>query len=165
MAGRGARTAASFCVFLTLEASDFLCVAIGAFLGVALRSPAFFGADLPAATFFLTATFFVCLPFVVTFDFVDFRDAVFFAMARVAFGRDFEAVTRLLAVALGAERRATAREPERLKLLVAALIGKFCDRAKVAKRFRKLRWQSNIASVLNQSKPPQLVQNPPFPLG
>ena len=110
---------------MTLEASDFLCVAIGVFFGVALRGAVFFSTDLRAAAFFLTATFLVgFFRFAVAFTFTDFRDAVFFATARVAFGRALATAARLFAVGLGAERRATAREVERLKLLVAALIGK-----------------------------------------
>ena len=82
-------------------------------------------------TLFLTAVFFVNLflgatrAFEAAFTFSGFRAATFFATALLAFGRTvLGAGVRLFAAAFGEERRATAREVERLKLFVAALISK-----------------------------------------
>ena len=82
-------------------------------------------------TLFLTAVFFVTLflgatrAFEATLTFCGFRAAIFFATALLAFGRTvLGAGVRLFAAAFGEERRATAREVERLKLFVAALISK-----------------------------------------
>lgn len=128
-AGRCALTAASFWVFLTLGASDFLCLGNAAFFAIGFRVTsfllAFFGAVFFTATFFLTALFFVDLALTETFVFEGFRGTTFFARALLAFGRaDFAAVTRFFATDFAEERRTTVREPERLKLLVAALISK-----------------------------------------
>jgi hypothetical protein len=120
---------------LTLGATDFLCLANVAFFGTALRAigffVAFFGTAFLIRAFFLTAAFFVTLLFTVPLAFETalavavFRPSTFFATALFAFGRAvFEAATRLLVAALGAERRATVRDIERLKLFVTALISK-----------------------------------------
>jgi hypothetical protein len=127
--GRCARAAATFWVFLTLGATDFLCVATGVFfaaalrVGTAFRAMTFLGTRRFAATFFLTATFLVDLLREGSFDFTLLRDDAFCATALLAFGRDFAAVVdRLFAADLGDERRATARDVERLRPLVTALI-------------------------------------------
>lgn len=112
---------------MTLGASDFLCFGSAGFFATGLREitflATFLGAAFFGATFFLTALFFVALALVEIFAFAGFRATTFFATARFAFGRTVLLPdARLFAVALGEERRATAREVERLKLLVAALI-------------------------------------------
>ena len=135
MTGRCARTAASFWVFLTLGATDFLCFAKVGFNGAALRLLAFliafFGTRLLAMTLFLTAFFLVTLflratrVFEATLTFCVFRAATLFATALLAFGRAvLGAGVRLFAADFGEERRATAREVERLRLFVTALISK-----------------------------------------
>ena len=99
---------------------------------------AFFGTRRFRATFFLTAAFFVDLLFKETlgfnealafrketFGFGAFRAVAFFATALLAFGRAvFGADTRRFAADFGEGRRATARDVERLKLFVTALISK-----------------------------------------
>ena len=93
---------------------------------------AFFGTRFLRATLFLTAAFLVDLLFKETlafgkeaFGFLVFRAVAFFATALLAFGRAvFGGGTRRFAAAFGEERRATARDVERLKLLVTALISK-----------------------------------------
>jgi hypothetical protein len=79
----------------------------------------------------LTANFFAVLFFETAFTFPDFLAAVFFATARVALGRTFALASRRFAGDLGVERRVTARELERLKVLDAALISQvWVDRAR-----------------------------------
>jgi hypothetical protein len=93
---------------------------------------AFFGAGFLRATFFLTAAFFATLLFKetlvfrrATFGFWVFRAVAFFATARLALGRAvFGAGARLFAAGFEEGRRATARDVERLKLLLTALISK-----------------------------------------
>jgi len=90
-----------------------------------LREGVFLGTRLLATAFFLTATFFVDLGLTEVFTFAVFRGGALLATARFAFGRAvFAAAARLLAADLGVGRRATAREVERLKPLVTALISK-----------------------------------------
>lgn len=126
--GRCARTAASFWVFLTLGATGFLCFAIVSFLAGGFRAIVFFGARLLAAAFFLTATFFVDFAFTATFRFWVFCAVARLATALFAFGRAvFDAVTRFFAADLGVERRVIARDVERLRPLVTALISKGVD--------------------------------------
>ena len=73
----------------------------------------------------LGAAFFAGLLLTVGFGLEVFRDTVFWATARLAFGRaDFGLAERFLAAAFGVERRAAARDVERLKPLVTALIFK-----------------------------------------
>lgn len=118
---------------MTLGAKDFRCAAGVAFFGEAFRAIAFFvtffGTGFLARTFFLTATFLVTLLFSAslvlteTLAFVTLRVAAFFATARFAFARTvFGAAVRRFAVDFGEARRAIARDEERLKLLVTALI-------------------------------------------
>jgi hypothetical protein len=78
----------------------------------------------------LTAAFFFTLLFREifglfreTFALTVLRAPVFCARARFAFGRAvFRFVARLLTADLGEDRRAVARDVERLRLLVTALI-------------------------------------------
>ncbi len=104
-------------------------------MGTALRLivflTAFLATRLLRMTFFLTAVFLAILfleatrAFDATLTFCVFRAATFFATARLALGRAvFEAGVRPFTVDFGEERRATVREVERLRLLVAALISK-----------------------------------------
>ncbi len=115
---------------MTLGATDFLCVATVDFRGTALRAIAFaflttrcFGVAF-FLTAFLTAIFLVALLFEETFALAIFRVAVLCATALFAFGRAvFGGVARLFAADLGADRRwVAARDAERLRLLVTALI-------------------------------------------
>jgi hypothetical protein len=72
----------------------------------------------------LTEVFLIALAFIETFDFVLLRAAAFCAAALFAFGRlGLAAAVRFLVTAFDDERRASAREEERLKLLVTALMG------------------------------------------
>jgi hypothetical protein len=99
------------------------------FRATALRASTFFGTGRFVAAFFLTAVFFVTLLFAETFALLVLRDAAFCATARLAFGRAvFRFVDRRLATDLGEDRRAVARDVERLRPLVTALIS-----AKVAR--------------------------------
>ena len=77
------------------------------------------------------ALLFVALRFKESFAFGGFRAIDLRATARLAFGRvGFGAVARLLAADFGEELRVTARDVERLKPLVTALISKvMCERA------------------------------------
>jgi len=110
---------------LTLGAITLRCLADVSFFEATLRGAAFLGTRLLAITFFLTATFFVDLGLAEVFTFDVFRAGALLATALFAFGRaDFAAAARLLAADLGVGRRATAREVERLKPLVTALISK-----------------------------------------
>jgi len=118
---------------LTLGARDFRCFGKLGFFAIGFRDTAFlltfFGDDLAAdfltATFFLTAIFFRDLLLTETFALEGLRAPTFFATALLALGRAVLApVVRLFAADLGEERRAAAREVERLKLLVAGLISK-----------------------------------------
>ena len=102
----------------------------------------FFGTTFLAATFFLTAAFLVVLLFCASLDFketlllADFRSGVLLATALFAFARDgFGVGARRFAADFGAARRAVARDVERLKLLVTALISKvISERAMWTKR-------------------------------
>jgi hypothetical protein len=114
---------------LTLGATDFLCVATGVFfaaalrVGTAFRAMTFLGTRRFAAAFFLTAIFLVALLREGSFVYTVLRDEAFCATALLAFGREFTAVVDLLLAAdFGDERRATARDVERLRPLVTALI-------------------------------------------
>ena len=121
---------------------------------------AFLATRLLRVTLFLTAIFFATLVLEATralertLTFCGFRAATFFATALLALGRAVLAAgVRLFAADFGEERRATVREVERLRLFVAALISKgYVERPKLDQALRKLRWQSNIASLLNQRK-------------
>lgn len=105
-------------------------------MGTALRLigflTAFLATRLLRMTFFLTAVFLAILfleatrAFDATLTFCVFRAATFFATARLALGRGavFEAGVRRFTGDFGEERRATVREVERLRLLVAAPISK-----------------------------------------
>ena len=110
---------------MTLGAITLRCLADVSFFEATLRGAAFLGTRLFAVTFFLTASFFVDLGLAEVFPFDVFRAGAPLATALFAFGRAvFAAAARLLAVDLGVGRRATAREVERLKPLVTALISK-----------------------------------------
>ena len=110
---------------MTLGATTLRCLADVNFFAATLRGAGFFGTRLLATAFFLTAIFFVDLGFVAVFTLDVFRAGVLLATALFAFGRaDFGVAARLLAADLGAGRRAMAREVERLKPLVTALISK-----------------------------------------
>ena len=110
---------------MTLGAIALRCLAEASFFEATLRGAVFLVIRLLAITFFLTATFFVDLGLTDVFTFDVFRAGALLATALFAFGRAVLAVaTRLLAVDLGVGRRATAREVERLKPLVTALISK-----------------------------------------
>ena len=103
--------------------TDFLCVATATFLGAAFRVMVFFGTRAFSVTFFLTATFLLGFLFRDTFAFALLRGAAFSATALFAFGRLVLAVVaRLFVTDFADERRATARDVERLRLLVTALI-------------------------------------------
>jgi hypothetical protein len=84
----------------------------------------------------VTLLFSATLVFKETFAFAILRVVVFFATARFAFGRAlFGAAVRRFAVDFGEARRAIARDEERLKLLVTALISKvMIERAMWTKR-------------------------------
>lgn len=88
------------------------------------------------AAFLVTLVLSATLVFKETLAFVTLRVVVFFATARFAFGRaGFETAVRRFAVDFGEARRVIARDEERLKLLVAALISKvMTERAKWTKR-------------------------------
>lgn len=89
----------------------------------AARGEAFLPARCFATDFGLVATFFVDFFLGADFAFTAFRATVFLATALFAFGRAALAlVTRFFAAVFGEERRAAARDVERLKLFGAALI-------------------------------------------
>jgi hypothetical protein len=97
------------------------------FRATTLRAIAFFATRCFGAAFFLTAAFFVTLLFAElfaeTFALTVLRAAVFCATARFALGRAvFTFVARRLTADLGEDRRAVARDVERLRPLVTALI-------------------------------------------
>ena len=101
--GRGARTAASFWVFLTLGATDFFGVANVDFFGTGLRTIAFFAGRCFAAAFFLITVF--RLLFNATFALAVLRTVAFWATARFAFGRAALGLDEpRFAAALGADR-------------------------------------------------------------
>jgi len=107
----------------SLGATDFFRVAVVDFRATALREIAFFGTGRFGVAFFLTAAFFVTLLFAETFALLVLRDAAFCATARFAFGRAvFRLEDRRLTTDLGDDRRAAARDVERLRPLVTALI-------------------------------------------
>jgi hypothetical protein len=109
----------------------------------ALRATAFLAARF-GASFFLTAVFLLVLVFAEIFAFAALRDTVFCTTALFAFGRvvlaavvgRFFAVdfgeARCVAEDLGDERRTVAREVERLRPLVTALIWLKVERAYAA---------------------------------
>jgi len=134
--------------------ATFLGVATADFRGVALRGIAFLEAACLGAAFFLTMSFFVGLVLMATFALAILRVGGFRATARFAFGRvAFGVVADRLAAGFGDARLPTARDAERLKPLVTALISELrLTGQKVDKALGKLRWQSNMASVLNQRK-------------
>ncbi|MEK6282200.1 MAG: hypothetical protein AABN95_17725 [Acidobacteriota bacterium] len=101
--GRCARTAASFWVFLTLIATDFL---VGVdFRATVFRVMAFLGCGLLAAVVFLALALDETLLLGMDLAFTAFRAAGFCATALVAFGRFFvEAVERRLVAAFGEAR-------------------------------------------------------------
>ena len=111
-----------------------MCRAGVSFFGALFRATAFFVTRGFGAAFFLTDAFLVLLLFTGTFAFAVFRVAAFCTTARFAFGRllfglaarafapDFAAD---LGADLGDERRATARDVERLRPLVTALISAY----------------------------------------
>ena len=104
---------------------DFLCVAIVALRGTALRAIAFFGTRCFGAAFFLAAVFLLALLFKETFALAVLRAGAFCAIALFAFGRAvFGGATRRLAADLGEDLWVVARDVERLKPLVTALISK-----------------------------------------
>jgi hypothetical protein len=121
---------------LTLGATDLLCVATLGFRGTALRATGFFGARFVASfllTVFLTAAFLVVFVREETFTFPILRDTIFRATALFAFGRDvWGVVVRRFATDFGDDRRAAARDVERLRPLVTALILLKVERAYVA---------------------------------
>jgi len=125
-AGLCARTAASFCVFLTLGAVDFWIAFFGAakdFRAAAARGEAFLPARCFATDFGFVTTFFVDFFLGAAFALAGFRATVFLTTALFAFGRAaLGLVTRFFAAVFGEERRAAARDVERLKLFGAALI-------------------------------------------
>jgi len=88
------------------------------FAAITLVAP---GVRFSAFAIFVTPDFPLAIAFIVrTSSFVHARRTALFAFGRAVFA----AVTRLLAVDLGVGRRAIAREVERLKPLVTALISK-----------------------------------------
>ena len=122
--------------------------------GTALRAIAFFGTRCFGAAFFLAAVFLLALLFKETFALAVLRGDAFCTIALFALGRAvFGAGARRLAADLGEDRRVVARAVERLKPLVTALISKLRLKGLMwTQALWKLRWQSNIASVLNQRK-------------
>ena len=83
----------------------------------------FFGTRAFDVTFFLTATFLLDLVLTEGFAFGVLRATAFPATALFAFGRlAFAGVTRFLVTDFDDARRATARDVERLRLFVTALI-------------------------------------------
>ena len=88
-----------------------------------MRGAAFFVARDFGIAFFLTAAFFVTLLFGETLAFEVLRVEAFCATARFAFGRAaLGFAARVLAADFADDRRATARDVERLRPLVTALI-------------------------------------------
>jgi len=82
----GARTAASFWVFLTLGATDFFCGGSVGLREATLRATAFLGTRRFAIAFFLVAIFLFALTFKDAFALMTLRAAVFCATALFAFG-------------------------------------------------------------------------------
>ena len=110
---------------MTLGATDFFGVVRVDFRKTGLRAAAFFGVRCLRATFFLTAVFLVGLLFNETFALPVLRAAAFCGTALFALGREaFGAVARRLAADFGEDREVAARDGERLKPLVTALISK-----------------------------------------
>jgi hypothetical protein len=91
-----------------------------AFRGAAFRA-AFLATRCFGATFLVMA-FRAGLLFKETFAFAVFRETAFWATALFAFGRFFATTARRLAADLGEDRRAAARDVERLKPFVTALM-------------------------------------------
>jgi hypothetical protein len=88
-----------------------------------LRLVAFFAGRCIGAAFFLTAVFLLALLLKETFALLVLRAAAFCATALFAFGRATLGVdVRRLAADFGEDRWADARDVERLKPLVTALI-------------------------------------------
>jgi hypothetical protein len=105
--------------------TDFLCAGTVDFRNTGLRAIAFFGVRRFGATFFLITVFLLALLFKETFALLVLRAGAFCAIALLAFGRAVLGVAaRRLAADLGADRRAGARDVERLRPLVTALMSK-----------------------------------------
>ena len=94
------------------------------FRAIGLRASVFFGARcFGAAAFLFGTTFLLALLLTETLAFAVFREAVFCATARFAFGRaGFELVVRLFAPDFVEDRCAVARDVERLRPFETALI-------------------------------------------
>ncbi len=110
---------------MTLGATDFFCAVNVGFLGATLRAIDLLGTRCFVASFFFAASFFVGLLFKATFALVVLRAPAFCAIALFALGRAILAVTvRRFAADLGDDLPVAARDVERLKPLVTALISK-----------------------------------------
>jgi hypothetical protein len=84
---------------------------------------AFLTAPLFKADLVLAAAFFVGLPLEEGFAFAVLRETAFWATALLALGRGVLGLAvRFFAAVFGDERRAAARDAERLKVFVTALI-------------------------------------------
>lgn len=107
--------------------------------GAALRGVGFFATDRFGAAFLVATAFLAGLVFNLTFVLIVLRAAAFCGTARLAFGRAvLSAVARRLAAGLGEARLATARDVERLKPLVTALISKLWLQGKCGQSTREV---------------------------
>ncbi len=134
-----ARTAASFCVFLTLETATFFCC-----VGVDFRAAAFGVAFLLFGTGFRdAAAFFAGL------SFAGFREEAFATLARLAFGRaDFVLITRF--AALAEARLPDGRDVDRRKPFVRLLLMLILKRATQPNEQPQDLAELTIALLLNQ---------------
>lgn len=115
--GRCARTAASFWVFLTLRSSDFFR-GLSTFRAVALRGRTFLATRaLDAGAFFVSFLLFGAMRAFATFRAVVFLGTALFALGRVGF-----VTARLFAAGFVEDRPEDARDVERRKPLVTALM-------------------------------------------
>jgi hypothetical protein len=104
---------------LTLESTDFFTGMVD-FRGAAFFGSAFFATRCFGALTFLDAVFLTDLLLAVTFGFAAFLAGAFFASARFAFGRF--SFARALEADFAVTRREPARDDERLKPLLTALM-------------------------------------------
>src|ERR1700738_4115637 len=134
-----ARTAASFCVFLTLETATFFCC-----VGADFRAAGFGVAFLLFGTGFRdVAAFFAGLIF------ASLRVVAFATLARLAFGRaDFVLIARF--AALAEARLSDGRDVDRRKPFVRLLLMLILKRAAQPNEQPQDRAEDTIGLLLNQ---------------